>query len=50
VEKKNVEIRTLSTTVQKHQENLKNSTAQTQRLSSELNDHKSRLGSTVQES
>lgn len=50
VEKKNTEIRALGGEIQEHQENLRLSAAQTQRLGVELNDYKNRLGSTTQES
>ena len=50
VEKKNSEIRALGGEVQEYQENLRLSSAQAQRLGAELNDFKSRLGNTTQES
>jgi uncharacterized coiled-coil DUF342 family protein len=50
VEKKNNEIRSLGGEVQEYQENLRLSSAQAQRLGSELNDFKNKLGNTAQES
>jgi peptidoglycan hydrolase CwlO-like protein len=50
VEKKNSEIRALGGEVQEYQENLRLSAAQAQRLGTELNEFKNRLGSTTQES
>lgn len=49
VEKKNSEIRSLGGEVQEHQEGLRLSSAQLSKMGSEVNDLKSRLGSTVQE-
>ena len=50
VEKKNSEIRALGGEVQEYQENLRLSALQAQRLGTELNDYKSKLGNTSQES
>jgi chromosome segregation ATPase len=50
VEKKNSEIRALGGEVQEYQENLRLSAVQAQRLGTELNEFKNRLGSTTQES
>lgn len=50
VEKKNSEILALGGEIHDHQENLRLSAAQAQRLGAELNDYKNRLGSTTQES
>lgn len=49
IEKKNAEIRSLGGEVQEAQEVIRNSTNQTNRLSSELNDFKNRLGQSSQE-
>ena len=50
VEKKNSEIRSLGGEVQEHQEGLRLSSAQLSKISAEMNDLKSRLGATTQES
>jgi peptidoglycan hydrolase CwlO-like protein len=49
VEKKNAEIRNLGGEVQEYQDNLRMSTAQANKLSSELNEFRNRLGATTQE-
>lgn len=49
VEKKNSEIRALGGEVQEHQEGLRLSSAQLNKMGSEVNELKTRLGSTVQE-
>lgn len=49
VEKKNSEIRSLGGEVQEHQEGLRLSSAQLNKIGSEVSELKSRLGSTVQE-
>jgi chromosome segregation ATPase len=50
VEKKNSEIRALGGEVQEHQEGLRLSSAQLSKIGAEMNDLKSRLGATAQES
>lgn len=50
VEKRNSEIRALGGEVQEAQENMRLSAAQTSKLTAELNDFKSRLGQSNQES
>jgi chromosome segregation ATPase len=50
VEKKNGEIRALGGEVQEHQEGLRLSSAQLSKMGAEVNELKSRLGSTSQES
>ena len=50
VEKRNSEIRALGGEVQEAQENMRLSAAQTSKLAAELNDFKSRLGQSNQES
>lgn len=50
IEKKNGEIRALGGEVQQHEEGLRLSTAQLSKLGAELNDLRSRLGNTAQES
>jgi peptidoglycan hydrolase CwlO-like protein len=49
VEKKNNEIRALGGEVQEHQENLRLSTAQVNKMRSEMNDVRNKLGSTTEE-
>lgn len=50
IEKKNSEIRALGGEVQEHQENLRLSTLQANKLRSEINDIRNKLGSTSEES
>jgi uncharacterized coiled-coil DUF342 family protein len=50
VEKKNSEIRALGGEVQEAQENIRLSSQQASKLGAELNDYRSRLGATSQES